>query len=178
MVCSRITHLAFALGWLLLVATLAATATHAAGPTMTTNTTIAASNTTATAKGTFEVKLAPLPVEGIAADAGLGRMAIDKLISGDLQATTQGQMLSLVSAVKGSAGYVAIERVSGVLNGRRGTFALQHSGTMNRGVPGLAISVVPDSGTGDLVGIAGQFKIEIIGGQHLYQFDYSLPAAH
>jgi hypothetical protein len=102
-------------------------------------------------------------------------MSIDKSISGDLVATTTGQMLSAMTEIKGSAGYVAIERVDGVLDGRKGTFVLQHSGTMNRGAPGLSVMVVPDSGTGELAGLAGEFKILIAEGRHSYEFSYSLP---
>lgn len=126
------------------------------------------------ARGTFEVKLQPLPFEGVAPDTGLGRMSIDKQISGDLVATTQGQMLSAMSAVKGSAGYVAIEQVTGTLGGRRGSFVLQHNGLMNRGAPSLSVVVVPDSGTGELVGLEGEFKIDIVEGRHLYEFTYRL----
>lgn len=127
------------------------------------------------AKGTFVVKLLPLTVEGQPEGTKLARMSIDKTISGDLVATTAGQMLSAMSEVKGSAGYVAIERVDGTLNGRRGTFVLQHSGTMNRGAPSLSVTVVPDSGTGELAGLIGEFKIIIAEGKHSYEFSYSLP---
>ena len=127
------------------------------------------------AKGTFVVKLLPLTVEGQAEGTKLGRMSIDKTISGDLVATSVGQMLSAMSEFKGSAGYVAIERVDGTLNGRKGTFVLQHSGTMNRGAPSLSVAVVPDSGTGELVGLIGDFKINIAEGKHSYEFSYSLP---
>jgi hypothetical protein len=129
----------------------------------------------AVAKGEFAVKLQPLTFEGADPDAGLGRMSIDKTISGDLTATTKGQMLSAMSSVKGSAGYVALERVTGTLAGRTGSFVLQHNAFMNRGVPSLSIVVVPDSGTAGLAGIQGDFKIEITGGKHWYEFVYSLP---
>jgi hypothetical protein len=101
-------------------------------------------------------------------------MSIDKQITGDLVATTKGQMLSAMSDTKGSAGYVAIERVEGALHGRKGSFVLQHSGTMNRGASGLSVTVVPDSGTGELVGLAGDFKIVIVDGDHDYEFTYTL----
>ena len=127
------------------------------------------------AKGEFAVKLLPLPLEGLDEGSGIGRMSIDKSISGDLSATTTGQMLSAMTDVKGSAGYVAIERVDGVLHGRKGSFVLQHSGTMNRGAPSLSVTVVPDSGTGELAGLAGEFRIIVANGQHRYEFDYSLP---
>ena len=104
-----------------------------------------------------------------------GRMSIDKTISGELVATTRGQMLSAMTEVKGSAGYVAIERVEGTLKGKKGTFVLQHTGTMNQGSPSLSVTVVPDSGTGELVGIAGQFNIVIAAGKHSYEFKYTLP---
>ena len=103
-------------------------------------------------------------------------MAIDKEISGDLAASTTGQMLTAMTSTDGSAGYVAIERVAGVLNGRRGTFVLQHTGTMNRGAPSLVVTVVPDSGTEELVGLEGEFEINIEAGKHYYEFTYRLPA--
>jgi hypothetical protein len=127
------------------------------------------------AKGEFVVKLLPLGTEGIPEDSRIGRMSINKTISGDLVATTAGQMLSAMTDVKGSAGYVAIEKVDGVLRGRKGTFVLQHTGTMNKGSPSLSVTVVPDSGTGELAGIAGEFKIIVAGGKHSYEFNYSLP---
>src|SRR4030095_16442472 len=110
------------------------------------------------AKGTFEVTLAPQGdshgENGSAPDgATLGRMLLDKRFAGDLAGTGKGQMLTAMAAIGGSAGYVAIERVTGTLNGRVGSFVLQHTGTMNRGAPQLAITVVPDSGTGELAGI-------------------------
>ncbi|MFA7332020.1 MAG: DUF3224 domain-containing protein [Candidatus Delongbacteria bacterium] len=128
------------------------------------------------AKGEFEVKLQPLPVEGQADGSILGRMSIDKTITGDLVATTHGQMLSARSAVKGSASYVALEQVEGVLEGRRGSFVLQHSGRMQGGQSSLSVTVVPDSGTGELTGLAGDFQILITDGQHRYLFTYTLPA--
>lgn len=129
------------------------------------------------ATGTFDVKLAPLPLHEAFAAPGLGRMSIEKAIHGDLQATTRGEMTSAMTDVKGSAGYVAIERVTGSLHGREGTFVLQHSSTMARGVPRQSITVVPDSGTGQLVGLAGSFTIEIRDGEHFYAFEYELPPA-
>lgn len=127
------------------------------------------------AKGEFTVKLQPLATEGQPEGSKLGRMSIDKTITGDLVATTAGQMLSAMTDVKGSAGYVALERVDGVLHGRRGTFVLQHSGTMKQGAPSLSVTVVPDSGTDELVGLSGQFNIIISGGRHSYEFTYTLP---
>ncbi|MEO8152291.1 MAG: DUF3224 domain-containing protein [Rhizobacter sp.] len=127
------------------------------------------------ASGSFEVKLAPQST--VDAESGLGRMSLDKVFSGDLQATSKGEMLAASTAVKGSAGYVAIERVSGTLQGRTGSFMLQHLGTMNRGAPQLTITVIPDSGTGELTGIAGRVGIDITDGKHFYTLDYTLPAA-
>lgn len=126
------------------------------------------------AKGTFEVKLNPQSDDKVG-DPSIGRMSIDKQFSGDLVGTSKGQMLAAGTDVKGSAGYVAMERVDGTLNGRKGTFALQHSGTMNRGAPQLSITVVPDSGTGELVGLTGKMMINIADGKHSYEFDYELP---
>jgi hypothetical protein len=127
------------------------------------------------ASGTFDVKLTP---QTDSADATLGRMTIDKQFHGDLEGTSKGQMLTGMTEVKGSAGYVAIEKVSGTLKGRTGTFILQHTGTMNRGVPQLTITVVPDSGTGQLAGLAGNFSIKIADGKHSYEFEYTLPESH
>jgi hypothetical protein len=129
------------------------------------------------ATGPFEVKLAPLAPAWPDEAAILGRMSIDKRFTGDLTATSQGEMLSVGTAVKGSAGYVAIEKVTGMLHDREGTFTLQHSATMNRGAPSLSITVVPDSGTGALTGIAGTMQIIIENKQHSYIFDYSLDGA-
>jgi hypothetical protein len=102
-------------------------------------------------------------------------MTIDKQFSGDLEATSKGQMLAFSTDVKGSAGYVAMEQVNGKLHGRTGTFVLQHGGTMTRGVPQLAVTVVPDSGTGELRGLKGKMNIIIADGKHSYEFDYTLP---
>jgi hypothetical protein len=126
------------------------------------------------ARGRFDVKLAPLTLADGQADPSLGRLSIDKRFEGDLDATSRGEMLSAMSAVKGSAGYVAIERVTGSLHGRRGSFTLQHTGTMTRGEPGLVITVVPDSGTGELAGLAGTMSITITGKEHAYEFEYAL----
>ena len=131
----------------------------------------------ASAKGSFTVSLKPLSLSEVASSTDLGRMSIDKVFSGDLQGSSRGEMLSVMGAVKGSAGYVAMERVTATLNGRRGSFALQHSGTMDRGAPTLGVSVVPDSGTDGLSGITGRMQIDITGGQHLYTFEYVLPPA-
>jgi hypothetical protein len=127
---------------------------------------------TSHARGTFEVKMTPQAAED--GDAGLGRMSSDKQFHGDLEGTSKGQMLSAAGSVKGSAGYVAMERVTGTLNGRTGSFVLQHSGTMTRGTPQLSVTVVPDSGTGQLEGLAGTLTIKIADGKHSYDFEYTL----
>lgn len=127
------------------------------------------------ATGTFQVKLNSLEAYNNASSGLIGRMSIDKLFSGDLEGTSKGEMLTAATAVKDSAGYVAIERVRGTLKGRTGTFVLQHSGTMNRGTPELSVTVVPDSGTEELVGLTGRMNIKIDGGKHTYEFDYTLP---
>jgi hypothetical protein len=129
---------------------------------------------TSRATGTFEVKLSPQAPEDGAAGSAIGRMLIDKQFHGDLEATSKGQMLAAGTAVQGSAGYVAIEQVSGSLAGRTGTFVLQHSGTMDRGTPQLSVTVVPDSGTGELAGLTGRMNIIIADGKHSYEFDYTL----
>jgi hypothetical protein len=102
-------------------------------------------------------------------------MSIDKQFHGDLEGTSKGEMLAARGGVEGSAGYVALEQVTGSLHGRTGTFYLQHSGTMDRGAPTLAVTVVPDSGTGELTGLTGKMNIIIEGGAHRYEFDYTLP---
>ena len=132
---------------------------------------------TARATGTFEVKINPQPVDDYTDATMLGRLTIDKQFHGDLEATSKGQMLTGGAVAKGSAGYVAIERVSGTLGGRRGTFILQHSGTMTRGAPQLLVTVVPDSGTDELTGLTGAMTIDVTGGKHAYAFSYALPAA-
>jgi hypothetical protein len=129
------------------------------------------------ARGTFEVKLAPQPKDDYADGATLARLTIDKQFRGDLTGTSKGQMLSAGTPVKGSAGYVAIEQVTGTLAGRSGTFVFQHSGTMNRGAATLVLTVVPDSGTGELTGLTGSMAIDIANGKHSYDFQYALPGA-
>jgi hypothetical protein len=128
-----------------------------------------------TAKGTFEVKMGPLTPHDAAAGAKIARLSIDKQFHGDLEATSQGEMLAAGTEVKESAGYVAIERVTGTLRGRSGSFTLQHNATMNRGVPMLNITVVPDSGAQTLTGLTGSLRISKAGSQHSYEFDYELP---
>ena len=125
------------------------------------------------ASGTFEVRLSP-QVDGAEAGAPLGRLLIDKRFSGDLEATSKGQMLAFRSGVEGSAGYVALEHVEGTLAGRAGSFVLQHSGTLERGAQQLSVTVVPDSGTGELSGLAGRMNIVVAEGKHSYEFDYTL----
>lgn len=127
-----------------------------------------------TAKGPFEVKLTPVTLDEKSGGPALGKMILDKQFHGDLEATSHGEMLNAMTGVKGSAGYVALEFVSGTLAGRKGTFVLQHSGTMTRGKPELTISVVPDSGTGELTGLRGKMSIQIADGTHSYVFDYAL----
>ena len=125
------------------------------------------------ARGTFDVKVVPLastPAEGIK------RMSIDKETHGDLQATTKGEMLTAGDPKAGAAGYVAIEMVTGTLDGKSGSFALQHAATMDASGQKLEVKVVPGSGTGELTGIAGVFTITIANGQHSYDFAYTLPA--
>lgn len=127
--------------------------------------------------GTFEVKLSPQAPDDKSENPAIGRMLIDKQFHGDLEATSKGQMLTAGTAVKGSAGYVAIEQVSGTLHGRNGSFVLQHSGTMTRGAAQLAIAVVPDSGTDELAGLTGKMDIKIADGEHSYDFEYTLDEA-
>lgn len=126
------------------------------------------------ATGPFDVKLAPQPPAAGIESANLGRMTIDKQFHGDLEAISLGEMLSAMSQVQGSAGYVAIERVNGTLHGKRGSFVLQHHGIMDRGVPQLSVMVVPDSGTDELTGLSGTMQIVIEQGKHSYMFDYSI----
>lgn len=125
-------------------------------------------------QGKFDVKLLPQAADELTGEA-VGRFLLDKRYHGDLDATAAGQMLAIGTAVRGSAGYVAMERVTGTLAGRQGSFALQHRGVMTRGAPELLVTVVPDSGTGGLEGLDGSLRIEIAGGEHSYVFDYSLP---
>lgn len=128
------------------------------------------------ATGTFTVRLTPQPPDEFADGQGLARLTIDKVFSGDLSASSKGQMLSAMGHVKGSAGYVAMELVTGTLAGREGSFALQHSGTMDRGQPSLSLAVVPDSGTDGLTGLTGRMAILIADGTHSYAFDYAFAA--
>ena len=147
--------------------------THAPAPGARTSMS-ATAPTALTAKGPFDVKLTP---QGTATDpAAVGRMSLDKAFHGDLEGTSLGEMLAVRTEVAGSAGYVAIERVTGTLAGRKGTFALQHWGMMDKGAPDLRISVIPDSATGELAGLTGTMTIDIQpGGKHFYAFTYTLP---
>ncbi|MEP6590656.1 MAG: DUF3224 domain-containing protein [Gemmatimonadota bacterium] len=134
-------------------------------------------STMAVARGTFEVKMGSLPSDEFADAAQIGRMSIDKTLHGDIEGSSKGMMLATGSPTSGSAGYVAIERVTGTLQGKRGAFALQHSAWMAGGEQGLTITVVPGSGTEELAGLQGTFLIIITGKDHAYEFTYSLPDA-
>jgi len=127
------------------------------------------------ASGTFEVKVTPDGQGDSVEGSALGRMSIDKQYRGDLEGAGRGEMLTAMTAVEGSAGYVAMERVSGSLGGRSGTFVLQHRGVMTRGKQELTVTVVPDSATGQLAGLTGAMTITIADGKHSYQLDYTLP---
>ena len=128
------------------------------------------------ATGPFDVKLAPQALSDVAEHSGLGRLSLDKQFHGALEATSTGEMLAFRSATPGSAGYVAMETVRGTLDGRAGTFVLQHSSTLTRGEPLQSITVVPDSGTGALAGLSGRRVVDIAaGGAHSYRFEYTLP---
>jgi hypothetical protein len=129
----------------------------------------------AQARGTFDVQLDPQAPDAGAEGTLPDRLTIDKQFHGDLEGTSHGQMLAATTAVTGSAGYVAIERVRGRLAGRSGSFVLQHSGTLERGTPHLSVTVVPDSGTEELAGLAGGMEIIIAEGKHSYVFEYTLP---
>jgi hypothetical protein len=130
------------------------------------------------ATGPFDVKLNPLELHDTTGTEDLGRMSLDKKYSGDLQGTSKGEMLSAGTEIKGSAVYVALERVRGTLNGKNGSFILYHTGTMDRGAQHLAISVVPDSGTDEFKGLSGTMMIKIVDGKHYYDFEYSIPESH
>ncbi len=129
------------------------------------------------ASGTFEVKMQPLGEGDVAAGSSLGRMSLDKQFSGDLQAIGKGEMLAARSDIPTSAAYVAIERVTGTLHGREGSFVLVHKGVMTSEAQRLVIEVVPNTGTGQLAGILGTLGIRIEGGKHFYDFDYELPSS-
>lgn len=125
--------------------------------------------------GIFEVKLNPLDGYAEGKDGiNLNRMSIDKTFRGELEATSKGEMLSAMTPVKGSAGYVALEQVSGVLSGKKGSFVLQHFGTMDKNKDRLILEIVPDSGTNELEGLSGKMAINIEDGKHFYEFEYEL----
>jgi hypothetical protein len=128
------------------------------------------------ATGPFDVKVTPQkPDTQIARAANLGRLTIDKRFHGDLEGISKGEMLATQTEVPGSAGYVALERISGKLKGRSGSFVLQHSATMTRGAPVSSITVVPDSGTGELRGLSGKMTITVASdGAHSYEFEFNL----
>ena len=126
------------------------------------------------AVGTFEVKMKPETLSEVASSTVLGRMSMSKVFHGQLEATSAGEFLSAMSSEKGSAGYVAMERVTGMLDGKSGSFTLMHRGVMTRGTPELSVTVVPDSGTEELAGISGVLKIDIVEKKHFYEFDYEL----
>ena len=125
--------------------------------------------------GNFDVKLTPQVTAPAMAGAKLARQTLDKTFHGDLEAHSLGEMLATFTEVKGSAGYVAMERVTGTLLGKKGSFVLMHTGVMNRGASQLTVQVVPDSGTDELVGLIGQMGIQVTDGKHVYTFDFSLP---
>lgn len=127
------------------------------------------------ARGSFTVEIKPASEPGVVEGVSTGRMSLSKRFEGDISGTGSGEMLTALTPIKGSAGYVAIERFSGTLAGRSGSFVFQHSGTMHAGVQQLSITVVPGSGTGELQGLAGSFKLNVVEGRHLYEFEYSLP---
>jgi hypothetical protein len=125
------------------------------------------------ARGTFEVEAERHPPYDTAPGATIGRTSLTKVFQGDVVGTSTVEMLSAVSEVHGSAGYVAIERIDGSVHGRAGSFVVQHNGIMTRGAPELSITIVPDSGTGELAHIAGAMKIDIVDGAHHYTLDYT-----
>jgi len=127
------------------------------------------------AKGSFEIKMQPAPAGEGAGRVSVGRMLIDKQYEGALAGIGQGEMLSAGNPAAGSAGYVAIEHVTGTLGNLSGSFALQHAGVMHAGDSQLSITVVPGSGTGDLAGIEGTLKLDIVERKHFYELDYTLP---
>jgi hypothetical protein len=133
------------------------------------------SRMTQIARGTFSVDMKPQSEPNAVDGVSLGRMSLNKKFEGELQGAGQGEMLTALTPIKGSAGYVAIERFTGTVHGRSGSFVFQHSGTMNQGAQQLSIAVVPGSGTGELLGIAGAFRLNIVDGKHLYEFEYTLP---
>ncbi len=137
---------------------------------------VQAEQQTMRASGTFDVKLAPVGNDSVPEGPNLGRMSMDKVFQGDFEGVSKGEMITAAGiAVKESAAYSAMERMTGTLQGRKGSFALQHTGVMDRGKPSLTITVVPDSGTGELTGLTGKLDIIIEGKAHKYVFEYSVP---
>lgn len=134
-----------------------------------------AATMTRQAKGTFDVKVVPISTVDALDTGGFGRLALDKKFHGDLAGTSVGQMIATGDGTSGSGGYVALEKVTGTLHGHSGTFVLMHNGTMTPKSMELRINVVPESGTGELAGLEGTFKIIIEGKQHFWEFDYTLP---
>jgi len=124
--------------------------------------------------GEFTVAMQPEAMSAVAADSGIGRMSLNKHYQGALQAEGKGEMLAYMDRALGSGVYVAVERVTGAVEGRSGSFLLHHTGIMTRGAPGLTVAVVPDSGSGELAGLHGTLKIRMEGGKHYYDFDYTL----
>jgi len=124
--------------------------------------------------GEFSVAMQPEAMSAVAADSGIGRMSLDKHYHGALQAEGKGEMLAYMDRALGSGAYVAVERVTGTVEGRNGSFLLYHTGVMTRGAPGLTVAVVPDSGSGELAGLRGSLNIRIEGGKHYYDFEYTL----
>jgi hypothetical protein len=127
------------------------------------------------AKGTFEVTMKADPPYDVADGVSLGHVRIEKRFAGELEATSEAHMIGARTPVENSAGYVAIERIKGTLAGKSGTFVVQHNGVMTRGTPSLSVTIVPDSGTGGLVGIAGRMTIDIVEGKHFYTLDVAFP---
>ena len=137
---------------------------------------VRAEQTVMKATGTFDVKLAPVGNESVPEGPNMGRLSIDKIFKGDIDGVSKGEMITAAGiTVKESAAYSAVERVTATLHGKKGTFALQHTGIMDRGKPSLTITVVPDSGTGALTGLTGTMDIIIEGKAHKYVFEYSVP---
>lgn len=130
------------------------------------------------AEGTFQVRNSPLGSDEATEGTNIGRFGLEKQFHGDLEGTSKGEMLGAGNPATGTAGYVAIEQVTGALNGRTGSFALQHFGTMEENRFDLTVRVVPGSGTGELIGISGAMTIAIANGKHSWSFDYTLPAQH
>jgi hypothetical protein len=137
---------------------------------------VQAEQQTMRASGTFDVKLAPVGNDSVPEGPNMGRLSIDKIFKGDIDGVSKGEMITAAGiTVKESAAYSAVERVTATLHGKKGSFALQHTGVMDRGKPSLTITVVPDSGTGELTGLTGKLDIIIEGKEHRYVFEYSMP---